>query len=84
MELQQQQLDLQQQLEQQQQQQADDMSLPDTDASFLDEGLHGPQPAPARMQSAALALSRSRQAEVKSSLKTCSNCAALFLCPLLP
>ncbi len=85
MELQQQQLGLQQQL-QQQQQQEDDMSLPNTDASFLDEGLHGPQPAPARVQGAALALSRSRQAEVKSSLTICSNCAALscvLCCPEL-
>ncbi|CAL5223592.1 g6129 [Coccomyxa viridis] len=76
MELQQQQLGLQQQLQQQQQQQEDDMSLPNTDASFLDEGLHGPQPAPARVQGAALALSRSRQAEAERKAQEMAAAAA--------
>ena len=45
----------------------DPQPAPAVDLSFLDEGLQDPQPAPAKEQKEALALSCSRQAEVKSA-----------------
>ena len=68
--------ELQQQLEIQSQQ---NMALPHLDLGVLDEG---PQSAAAREQSAALALARSRQAEVRY-LRICSSCAACYPADIL-